>query len=258
MILASPDTLVISARPYGAYELKKIIRMFTLRGFYYVCAFLVLSMAAVFVFASREKKVYKTPYRSSARIDMIDTPPASQDAAPPPPPPEVIVQGTVTQAGNPVPVPDALVAPDQVFASVNEISTSSSQVGDNKALDINDLPTDQGISVAKESEPDADEFIVTDQDYNEIISRILPDLQRRVVYPEMARRAGVEGRVSVKVLIGKDGRPKPGRVIIEETASELLNKAAIDAIMQQVFPPATQNSQPVEVWVVIPIVFRLR
>lgn len=256
-MLSAPDTLVISSKDYGAYELKKIIRIFTLRGFYYVMAFLILFIIAVFAFSLREKKVYKTPYRSMARLDMIDTP-ISEDAAPPPPPPEIIVTGTLAQAGNPVPVPDAMVAPDQIFASVDEISTSSSQIGDQQQINIDDLPTDAGLSVQKEEEPSPDEFIVTDQDYNEVVSRVLPDLQRRVEYPEMARRAGVEGRVSIKVLIGKDGRPKQGRTIVEETASELLNPAAVKAIMAQVFPPATQNGQPVEVWVVIPIVFRLR
>ena len=257
MMITAPDTLVISSKDYGAYELKKIIRIFTLRGFYYVMAFLILCIIAVFAFSLREKKVYKTPYRSMARLDMIDTP-ISEDAAPPPPPPEIIVTGTLAQAGNPVPVPDAMVAPDQIFASVDEISTSSSQIGDQQQINIDDLPTDAGLSVQKEEEPSPDEFIVTDQDYNEVVSRVLPDLQRRVEYPEMARRAGVEGRVSIKVLIGKDGRPKQGRTIVEETASELLNPAAVKAIMAQVFPPATQNGQPVEVWVVIPIVFRLR
>ena len=257
MILSTPETLVISSKEYGAYELKMIIRVFTLRGFYYVMAFLIICIIAVFAFSLREKKVYKTPYRSMARLDMIDTP-ISEDAAPPPPPPEIIVTGTLAQAGNPVPVPDAMVAPDQIFASVDEISTSSSQIGDQQQINIDDLPTDAGLSVQKEEEPSPDEFIVTDQDYNEVVSRVLPDLQRRVEYPEMARRAGVEGRVSIKVLIGKDGRPKQGRTIVEETASELLNPAAVKAIMAQVFPPATQNGQPVEVWVVIPIVFRLR
>ncbi len=257
MILSTPETLVISSKEYGAYELKMIIRVFTLRGFYYVMAFLIICIIAVFAFSLREKKVYKTPYRSMARLDMIDTP-ISEDAAPPPPPPEIIVTGTLAQAGNPVPVPDAMVAPDQIFASVDEISTSSSQIGDQQQINIDDLPTDAGLSVQKEEEPSPDEFIVTDQDYNEVVSRVLPDLQRRVEYPEMARRAGVEGRVSIKVLIGKDGKPKPGRTIVEETASELFNPAAVKAIMAQVFPPATQNGQPVEVWVVIPIVFRLR
>jgi len=256
MILASPESLVITSKPYGAFEVQKLIKFFTLRGFYYVLGFIVFVVIAVFVFASREKKIYKSPYRSIARLDMIDAP--TNNEAPPPPPPEVVIQGTLAQAGNPVPVPDALVAPDQVFASVDEISTSSSQIGEAEALNIDDLPTDAGLNVQKEEEPSPDDFIVTDQDYNDVVSRVLGDLQRRVVYPEMARRAGVEGRVSVKVLIGKDGRPKPGRTIIEETASELLNPAAIKAIMAQVFPPATQNGQPVEVWVVIPIVFRLR
>lgn len=256
MILASPESLVITSKPYGAFEVQKLIKFFTLRGFYYVLGFIVVMVIGVFIFASREKKIYKSPYRSIARLDMIDAP-TNNEAPPPPPPPEVVIQGTLAQAGNPVPVPDALVAPDQVFASVDEISTSSSQIGDAEALNIDDLPTDAGLNVQKEEEPSPDDFIVTDQDYNEVVSRVLGDLQR-VVYPEMARRAGVEGRVSVKVLIGKDGRPKQGRTIIEETASELLNPAAIKAIMAQVFPPATQNGQPVEVWVVIPIVFRLR
>jgi protein TonB len=252
MILASPESLVITSKDYGAFEVQKLIKIFTLRGFYYVIGFLLVVIISVFAFASREKTFYKSPYRSIARLDMIDAP-ADAEAPPPPPPPDVVIQ-----AGNPVPVPDALVAPDQVFASVDEISTSSSQIGDAESMNIDDLPTDAGLNVQKEEEPSPDEFIVTDQDYNEVVSRVLGDLQRRVVYPEMARRAGVEGRVSVKVLIGKDGRPKPGRTIIEETASELLNPAAVKAIMAQVFPPATQNGQPVEVWVVIPIVFRLR
>jgi len=257
MILASPESLVITSKEYGAFEVQKLIKIFTLRGFYYVIGFLLVVIISVFAFASREKTLYKSPYRSIARLDMIDAP-ADAEAPPPPPPPDVVIQGTLAQAGNPVPVPDALVAPDQVFASVDEISTSSSQIGDAESMNIDDLPTDAGLNVQKEEEPSPDEFIVTDQDYNEVVSRVLGDLQRRVVYPEMARRAGVEGRVSVKVLIGKDGRPKPGRTIIEETASELLNPAAVKAIMAQVFPPATQNGQPVEVWVVIPIVFRLR
>lgn len=83
------------------------------------------------------------------------------------------------------------------------------------------------------------------------------ETQRHLVYPEMARRAGVEGSVVVKVLIGKDGRPKPGKTIIEETASELLNPAAIKAIMSEVFPVATENGEPVETWLKIPVKFKI-
>ena len=165
MILASPESLVITSKDYGAFEVQKLIKIFTLRGFYYVIGFLVVVIISVFAFASREKTLYKSPYRSIARLDMIDAP-ADAEAPPPPPPPDVVIQGTLAQAGNPVPVPDALVAPDQVFASVDEISTSSSQIGDAESMNIDDLPTDAGLNVQKEEEPSADEFIVTDQDYN--------------------------------------------------------------------------------------------
>jgi len=118
--------------------------------------------------------------------------------------------------------------------------------------------TDNSEALTSYSEPDPYDIVQTDQDYNEVVSRILGDLQRRVVYPQSALRKGVEGIVSVKVLIGKDGRPKPGKTIIIKTADELLNNAAITAIMNQVFPPATQCGQPIDIWASIPIVFRLR
>ena len=57
MMLAAPETLVISSKEYGAFELKKIIKVFTLRGFYYVMAFLVLCIIAVFAF-SLERELF--------------------------------------------------------------------------------------------------------------------------------------------------------------------------------------------------------
>jgi TonB family protein len=102
------------------------------------------------------------------------------------------------------------------------------------------------------------ESINTDKDYDEVVSRLLGDIQRRVVYPQMAYRAGIEGKVIVKVFIGKDGRPKEGKTIIVKSAIELLNNEVMNAIMHQVYPLATQYGQSIELWASIPIVFRLR
>jgi len=74
MILASPESLVITSKDYGAFEVQRLIKIFTLRGFYYVIGFLLAVIIAVFAFASREKTIYKSPYRSIARLDMIDAP----------------------------------------------------------------------------------------------------------------------------------------------------------------------------------------
>ncbi len=77
-----------------------------------------------------------------------------------------------------------------------------------------------------------------------------------VVYPVIARKAGVEGKVLVEIVIDTTGRPKDFR--IEYSDSPLLNKNAIMAIKKGKFTPAYEDTTPVECKVVIPINFVLR
>lgn len=75
------------------------------------------------------------------------------------------------------------------------------------------------------------------------------------VYPEIARKAGLEGTVWVKIWVGKDGKPK--KIVIQKSASEIFDQPSIDAAMQFLFTPAIKNGRPVDVWVLIPFHFRL-
>jgi len=75
-------------------------------------------------------------------------------------------------------------------------------------------------------------------------------------YPEIARKAGLEGTVWVKIWVGKTGKPR--KVVIQKSASEIFDQAAIEAAMQYLFTPALINGKPVEVWVSIPFNFRLK
>jgi periplasmic protein TonB len=104
----------------------------------------------------------------------------------------------------------------------------------------------------REKEPGIDEFI----DVEKEPSIDLNELQKRIVYPELARRAGIEGKVLIRVLVDKDGRPKKDK--IESSDNEQLNEAARKAVMSMVFTPAIQNKRPVTCWVTIPVTFRLR
>jgi protein TonB len=81
-------------------------------------------------------------------------------------------------------------------------------------------------------------------------------LQKSIEYPEMARKAGIEGQVIVRVLVGKDGKPK--KAVVQYTDSKMLDKAAVKAVMKQVFTPAIQNGRAITCWVSIPIKFKLR
>ena len=84
-----------------------------------------------------------------------------------------------------------------------------------------------------------------------------PTLIRKVnpVYPEFALRAGLEGSVMLKVLLGRDGKPERIQVLKGE---EIFRKSAEDAVRQFLFEPARQSDRPVKVRLVIPIHFRLQ
>ncbi len=99
----------------------------------------------------------------------------------------------------------------------------------------------------EESDPDPNEPGFYDIQ-PEVIRRALPD------YPEMGRQAGLEGKVTVRVLVGKMGEVKKVEL---ENGSPLFEEAAIEAARQWTFRPALANGRPVAVWVRIPFVFRM-
>lgn len=75
-----------------------------------------------------------------------------------------------------------------------------------------------------------------------------------VVYPEAARRAGIEGTVLVQALVGRDGHVLDVRV--QKSIPEL-DSAAVANVQRWVFKPALTKGQPVAVWVAIPVRFTL-
>jgi protein TonB len=76
-------------------------------------------------------------------------------------------------------------------------------------------------------------------------------------YPEMARRARIEGQVIVKVLVDVDGSVAEAQ-ILKSSGNDALDEAALTAARQARFTPARQKDMPVKVWISIPFNFYLR
>lgn len=74
------------------------------------------------------------------------------------------------------------------------------------------------------------------------------------VYPEKARKEGIEGKMSLKLLVNVDGSVSDVNVL---EGPEIFHQAAIDAISQSRFKPAEHNGKVVPVWMVMPIEFSL-
>jgi periplasmic protein TonB len=82
-------------------------------------------------------------------------------------------------------------------------------------------------------------------------------IQKNLVYPEIARKAGVEGRVYVNVLIDERGNVIDTQ-ILKSLGNNGCDEAAIVAIRAVKWKPAKQRDKPVKVWVGIPVVFKLK
>lgn len=75
-------------------------------------------------------------------------------------------------------------------------------------------------------------------------------------YPEIARRAQLQGTVLVHVLVDVTGRVD--KAVISQGVHPLLDKAAMAAALRCRFTPGKQRQRPVPVWVAIPYRFRLQ
>lgn len=81
-------------------------------------------------------------------------------------------------------------------------------------------------------------------------------ISRNVIYPEIAKEAGIEGQVVVQAFINKEGVVEH-TLILKGMPGTGLDEAAMNAIKRTRFKPAKQRDRNVGVWISIPVTFKL-
>lgn len=110
--------------------------------------------------------------------------------------------------------------------------------------------------MAKFEEPEPiDIYVVSEKP--EIIGG-MDMIGKNLVYPPMAKKAGVDGKVTLRFIVIKDGIPTNITIIMEKPREMGFGEAAIAALMRVRFKPAMQADKPVPVKMVIPIYFELK
>jgi TonB family protein len=186
----------------------------------------------------RERKVQVVSYRemgvppSIAQTSDVSQVTIAAQVAPP-------------SIGVPEPVPDfqaqntSLATTEQLAEALAPVDVSNlDSGGDSLVVDASQFGNDN---------PSPDDFVAVE----EMPVLITPP---QPVYPEMARAAEVEGVVTIRALVTKEG--KIGDAFVTE-GHPMLNDAAIAAVKKAAFKPALQQHKPVAVWVQIPIRFSL-
>ena len=81
-------------------------------------------------------------------------------------------------------------------------------------------------------------------------------IQEKIRYPEIAKRAGVEGRVFVKAFVDSTGAVVKTEIIRGIGAG--CDEAAMTAVEKVKFKPGMQRGKPVNVQITVPILFKLQ
>jgi protein TonB len=144
--------------------------------------------------------------------------------------------------GIPVPVPDAEVSPEQTLATQQELSEVASPITELSQADIGD------IQIEEDDVPPPD-FVPFEKE-PVVIHRVEP------VYPEFAKKAGLEGQVYVNIWVDKEGKVRDVKVL--KSDSEIFNEPVIAACKQWIFSPAMMKNGPVAVWVAVPFRFSIQ
>ena len=103
-------------------------------------------------------------------------------------------------------------------------------------------------------EQEAPEFVVVEQ-MPKLIGG-LQSIQRQIRYPEIAKRAGIEGRVIVQFVVDEYGTVERTEVV--RGIGGGCDEEAIRVVRQARFKPGKQRGERVKVKMSIPVTFKLR
>jgi protein TonB len=127
-------------------------------------------------------------------------------------------------------------------------------------LDLNEAPSDlppppPPPADEPEPEPEEPEIFVIVENPPELIGG-LEGLQQRIQYPELARRAGIEGTVFVQFVVDENGNVQDP-VCVRDPGGQTCEEA-LRAVRASKFQPGKQRGKPVKVRFSLPVKFRLR
>jgi len=232
----------------AVYDLKRSYRQNLALGFGIsgVMILAVITAIAILVSANDERLLVIPSPSPSVTIRLI--PPvlsSSEDL-----PNRVRTNQTAKKlsAGVPIPVPDdeaplQVDVPNQQELSILAPDTPIDDLGANLLID--------NERVAGSLLPPPDTFIAFDE----------PPAQVTLVqpsYPDLARKAGENGKVFLRVFIDIEGKVRA--VLVDKTTNPGIGfeEAAVDAAWKTTWRPAISNGLPVGVWVSYAVEFKLK
>ncbi|MFI5144074.1 MAG: TonB family protein [Ignavibacteria bacterium] len=260
---------VLMPTDYGAPELKKTYQRFFARGLVLavIIHFFLISVYMGFNYWNKLKAEELSKNQTQQRIINVtdlEPPPGVENDQPPPPKIEEIKVAPPKDLTALTPEPVAKEKAEQQTIKTQEelekIQSPVSSLGDTGKFTYSGPVKVEEKKVEEKIEKKEKE-VVEKQIYQSFEVEKPPEcvnlgqVRASMTYPEVARQSGIEGRVTVKVLVGPDGNVvKVGSVSGPDVFTEEVSSKA----MNLQFTPGLQNGKPVKVWVSVPFNFKLK
>jgi protein TonB len=217
--------MTTNQRKHPNADLRKYHTLFTELGIIAVLLIFILAMKVDFRAVKKEVNFMQ----EQEVVKMEEIIQTKQEEIPPPPPRPQI----------PVEVPNDEVIEDEVLNINAELNLD-------EELELPPPPP---------KEEEEEDFFVAVEQMPELIGG-LAELQKTIKYPEMARKAGIEGRVIVQFIVTENGDVEDPRVI--RGIGGGCDEEALRAVKQAKFKPGKQRGKPVRVQYSLPVIFQLQ
>ncbi|MFZ5434653.1 MAG: energy transducer TonB [Calditrichota bacterium] len=241
---------------YGSFELKSLVGPNLIKGF--IVATLIHGVVAaspviIQLFKGDEPPLDKifvidpSQVQPKLRRQRDDTVEQVRIARPKIAPPKAAIPIAVEQ--------DEITEEPELIASQADIA----QYFDDQAAEQGDIDIPEGAEIVIKEDasaddiPDAGVFIPF-----EVPPQPLPDFSPQPDFPELARTAGVAGKVIVQVYVDKKGDVKKWKIAKADPKGLGFEEEVEKVITKWKFTPAIQQGNPVGVWVAVPFNFKYK
>lgn len=258
ILKANIDEVIFAAKnkEYGAYKLRKSYKTFLSVAMWVAIILMTAATTGPSLYSMlNPEKVESKKLKKVTITDLAPPPSIGEEQkieeinAPPP------LKSTI-KFTPPVVKPDEQVK-EEYIPTVDELKEvdpgMKTEQGVEGGVDYSLIEVEE--KVVEEKKEEAPTYFVAVEEMPEPIGGISA-IQQKIEYPEIAKRAGVEGKVYVLAFVDEDGNVTGAKIIKGIGAG--CDEAALDAVRKTKFKPGKQRGTPVKVQVSIPIVFKLQ
>ena len=140
-----------------------------------------------------------------------------------------------------------LESPKIIEAPLKDTDKDKTTETEQSALIENSLPPKE------EKEVEEPVYFVAVEEMPEPIGG-LKSIQSKITYPDLARKAGIEGKVFILAYVDENGNVTKAEVV--KGIGLGCDEAALDAVLSTKFKPGKQRGKPIKVKITIPITFK--